>query len=326
MNRKVICVGNALTDVIRVIENDNVLAELKLPKGSMQMIDSDTQKQFLNKTKHYSTTMVSGGSAANTANAIAKLGIDSAYVGMVGVDEYGDFFIQDMEESGVRSIVSKSNNNETGVALTFVSQDGERTFATNLGAALDLNPSLLKEEDFKNYNYVHIEGYQIYNRPLIEAIFSIAKTNNLKISIDLASYNVVTENREYIISLCKQASVIFANEDEAFALTNLAPEDAVKEIATYCDIAVVKIGEKGSLISNNKEVFTIEADTNRQKKDTTGAGDVYAGGFLAALCQDLDLQTCGKWGTIAAGGVIEVFGTKMDNYCWEVIRQKIAMK
>lgn len=326
MNKRVICIGNALTDVIKVIDNDNILTDLDLPKGSMQMVDADTQKRLLELTERYSAAMVGGGSAANTAYTIANLGIDTAYVGVVGADGYGDFFIRDLERSGVHPVVSKSNNSSTGIALTFVSQDGERTFATNLGAALDLNPSLLNEDDFKNYDYVHIEGYLVYNRPLTEAVFSIAERNGLKTSIDLASYNVVTENKDFITSLCKRANIVFANQDEALALTNLAPEQAVEQIASYCDISVVKIGERGSLISNKENVFSLQADTNRKKLDTTGAGDMYAGGFLAALSQDLDLPTCGRWGSIVAGGVVEVLGTKMDAHCWEVIRQKIDAK
>jgi sugar/nucleoside kinase (ribokinase family) len=324
MNKKVICVGNALTDVIKVIDNDNVLTELGLPKGSMQMVDADVQKRLLDLTKRYCATMVSGGSAANTAYATAKLGVDTAYVGLVGTDDYGDFYIKDLEQSGVRPIVSKSSDSSTGVALTFVSQDGERTFATNLGAALGLNPSLLKEEDFKSYDYVHIEGYLVYNQPLVEAIFNIAEANGLKTSIDLASYNVVVENKDFMTSLCKRANIIFANQDEAFALTNLDADFAAEEISSYCDIAVVKMGERGSIISTKDEIIILDADAGRKKIDTTGAGDMYAGGFLAALCQGLDLRSCGKWGTIVAGSVIEVLGTKMDAQCWAAIHDKIA--
>ncbi|MDR1847067.1 MAG: adenosine kinase [Bacteroidales bacterium] len=323
MKKRILCIGNALVDIIKVMDNDDVLSKLSLPKGSMQLVDEQTQKSLLEETKHFSQTMVSGGSAANTANALANLGIDTGYIGIVGKDSLGEFFVTDMRHNGIKPQVFTSSTKATGAALTLVSTDGERTFATYLGAAMELDASLLKTEYFVGYDYVHIEGYLIANRKLMETIFAIAENLNIKISLDLASYNVVEQHLEFLQELCQRANVIFANEDEATAFTGLEAEKAVEEIARYCEIAVVKIGAKGSLVAAS-EVFKISEATPRQKLDTTGAGDMYAGGFLAALLQDKDLAKCGNYGSIVAGNVIEVLGTKMDTNQWEKIRQEIS--
>ncbi|MDR1005859.1 MAG: adenosine kinase [Bacteroidales bacterium] len=323
MNKKILCIGNALVDIIKVMDDDKVLSAFNLPKGSMQLIDFDTRKRFMDATKGYSETMVSGGSAANTANALANLGIEVGYIGMVGSDSLGEFYVSDMHRNKIKTQVFKSDKQGTGTALTLVSSDGERTFATYLGAATELSADILLQEYFVGYDYVHIEGYLISNRRLMEAIFKFAENIGAKISLDLASYNVVEENSEFLNDLCQRCNIIFANEDEATAFTGLEAEKAVEEIAKYSDIAIVKIGAKGSLISDGK-VVKVDAEPSKQTLDTTGAGDVYAGGFLAALMQGKTLSECGKWGSITAGNVIEVLGTKMDADRWTAIRQEIA--
>ncbi|MDR1726081.1 MAG: adenosine kinase [Bacteroidales bacterium] len=323
MTKKVLCIGNALVDIIKVMDNDGILEELNLPKGSMQLVDKETSAQLLKATSQFPSTMVSGGSAANTANVLANLGTETGYIGIVGKDEYGEFYVSDLRQAGVKPSVFRSDTNTTGTALTFVSEDGERTFATHLGAALELNASLIKTENFVSYDCVHVEGYLISNRNLIETIFNIAENLNMKISIDLASYNIVDENLDFLQELCQRADIIFANEDEANAFTGLEAEKAVEEIAKYAEIAVVKIGAKGSLICSEGNIYKIPATDNKNKLDTTGAGDVYAGGFLSALSQGKDLETCGKWGSVVAGNVIEVLGTKMDGQRWQKIKNEI---
>jgi len=319
--KKILCIGNALVDIIKVIDNDKTLADLSLPKGSMQLVDFETSQKLLQTTSHIPATMVSGGSAANTANALANLGIQTGYAGIVGEDEYGDFYISDLRKAGVKPQVNRSKT-PTGTALTLVSPDGERTFATYLGAAATLEAGLLKTEDFLGYDYVHIEGYLIANRPLIERVFAICENIGVKISLDFASYNVVEENLEFLQELASRSEVLFANEDEATAFTGLVAEKAVEEMAKFAPVCVVKIGAKGSLIYTGK-LYKIEETIHRHRIDTTGAGDVYAAGFLAALIQGKNYDECGHWASSVAGNVIEVLGTKMDSERWKKIKSEI---
>lgn len=323
MSKKVLCLGNALVDIITQLESDSILETLNLPKGSMQLVDSDVSKMVQNATSSLKSSLQTGGSAANTANGIANLGVGSAFIGMVGEDKLGEFYINDMVENSIEPRFFKSKTTSTGCAVALVSKDGERTFATYLGAAIELKAELLSKELFQGYDYFHIEGYLIVNNDLIRKAIELAKQEGLKVSIDFASYNVVEENLDFLKEICKSVDIIFANEQEAKAFTNKEAEEALEEIAQICEIAVVKIGKKGSLIkSGDKKV--IIGKRERTCVDTTGAGDMYAAGFLAGLCLGRSLEVCGQMGSILASEVIEVYGAKMDSLTWDRIKKEIS--
>jgi len=322
MSKKILCLGNALVDIITQLESDNTLEELSLPKGSMQLVDVELSSQIKGSTSHLRSSLQTGGSAANTANGVANLGIGSGYIGMVGADELGEFYSNDMIENSIEPKFFKSNTTPTGRAIALISEDGERTFATYLGAAVELSAELLWAELFKGYDYFHIEGYLIVNHDLITRAIDLARQEGLKVSIDFASYNVVEENLEFLKNILKKVDIIFANEDEAKAFTSQDAEESAKTISEYCDIAVVKLGKKGSLIRSKDREIRINIK-KREVVDTTGAGDMYAAGFLAGLSMDKDLEVCGRMGSILAGNVIEVYGAKMDKERWIRIREEI---
>lgn len=322
MSKKILCLGNALVDIITQLESDKTLEELSLPKGSMQLVDVELSNQIKGSTSHLRSSLQTGGSAANTANGVANLGIGSGYIGMVGADELGEFYSNDMIENSIEPKFFKSNTTPTGRAIALISEDGERTFATYLGAAVELSAELLWAELFKGYDYFHIEGYLIVNHDLIIRAIDLAKQEGLKVSIDFASYNVVEENLGFLKDILKKVDIIFANEDEAKAFTSQDAEESAKTISEYCDIAVVKLGKKGSLIRSKDREIRINIK-KREVVDTTGAGDMYAAGFLAGLSMDKDLEVCGRMGSILAGNVIEVYGAKMDKERWIRIREEI---
>lgn len=323
MQKKVACIGNALVDKVCMLQSDNLLCEQNLPKGSMQLIDEKESKRLQAFTQELKSTLATGGSAANTASGTANMGIETTYIGMVGDDELGDFYIQDMQQNNISTCIFRNSDMQTGLALALVSPDGERTFATNLGAAITLSADNIGQSLFEGCEYLHIEGYLISNHDLFEKIITCGRQAGCKISIDLASYNVVEENLDYLKLVCKGVHIIFANEEEAKAFSGKEAEEALEYIAQYADIAVVKVGAKGSLISSQGKVVKV-GETLRNKIDTTGAGDLYAGGFLAGLCMDKDLSICGKMGSVLAGNVIEVMGTKMDCERWNKIKTEIA--
>jgi len=320
--KKVIGIGNALVDLMTKIENDYILTELNLPKGSMQLVEKTVSRNIIEKTKNFQRTISSGGSAANTIHGLSRLGISSGFIGKIGNDEMGRYFKEDMEKCDIKTCLLKSTA-DSGVAVALVSPDGERTFAVHLGAAIDLTPEDLNLSFFADYDILHIEGYLLQNYSLIETACDMAKKQGLKISLDLASFNVVESHHEFLAKIIKNyADIIFANEEEAKAMTGHKPEDALNHIAEWCDIAIVKVGKKGSLVKTNGQIFKIDA-ISANVTDTTGAGDLYASGFIYGLLNNMPVHECGKTGALLAKHVIEQIGAKINDDKWEEIKRKI---
>jgi sugar/nucleoside kinase (ribokinase family) len=321
--KSVLGMGNALVDILAVTGDDSLLAKYGLPKGSMQHVVQQTANSVYDELKPLSPSVVTGGSAANTVYGTARLGLPTGFLGKVGRDELGDFYNADLESNGIKSLLLRSSAS-TGRAMVIITPDSERTFAVYLGAAVELSPKEITPAIFDGYDYFHIEGYLIQDHALIETAMRTAKSKGKLISLDLASYNVVDENREFLQSLVKDyADIVFANEEEAKSFTGETPERALGVIAGMCDIAVVKVGARGSLVQSGNSVFSVAADAARPV-DLTGAGDLYASGFLYALAQGQSLETCAKTGTVCASEVIQVIGTKFDDAVWNRIRTKIS--
>ena len=321
--KKILGMGNALVDIMTVLPNDNVLSEFNLPKGSMQLSDSGSVANLVKSTNNLENKLTSGGSAANTIHGVAQLGLPAGFIGKVGDDSHGKFFSDDLVNSKIEPKLSISGT-DSGVAVALVSPDSERTFLVSLGAAVELVPEDITDEIFKGYDIFHIEGYLVQNHELIEKAVKVAKQNGLKVSLDLASYNVVEDNLEFLKSITeKYVDIVFANEEESKAFTGLEPEESLNKIAETCEIAVVKIGKNGSLIKKGNDSFKVGV-IDATSIDTTGAGDMYASGFLYGLTQNYPLDKCGKIGAIISGNVIEVIGAKMSEERWAEIHKLIA--
>lgn len=312
--KNVIGIGSALVDILTCIDNDGILEELSIPKGSMQLVDEKSSAVIEKKLENYESSMAPGGSAANTIHALAKMGIQTGFISFIGKDETGKFFEDSMNAVGVNPYLFHSNA-ASGTARTIISSDGERTFATNLGASLELNEKVVTPEIFSKWDYCYIEGYLIANKPVFVKTISIAKECGCKVILDLASYNVVEDNRDFLNELLPQIDIIFANEEEAKALTQKSAEESLHYIAENVEIAVVKIGKKGSLIKRGEEVVQIGCN-KIDVVDTTGAGDMYAAGFLYGLIKGYDLEKCGRIGNHLAESIIQVIGAKMDEGRW----------
>ena len=321
--KKVLGLGNALTDILLQVSEDD-LREIGFPKGSMNLIDKqkaeDLQTRFLSVRKR----LVAGGSSANMVTAVAQLGGKAAFIGKVGNDEVGDFYREDMVKNGVKPMLLTSPL-MSGCCIVLITPDGERTFCTYLGAAADLKADDIRKEAFVGYDICHVEGYLVQDHALIEKALRTAKEQGCMVSLDLASYNVVNESQMFLKELIyKYVDIVFANEDESFAYTHLNPEESAATIAQQCDIAVVKVGKRGSYVQQGAQRHHIGAITTACL-DSTGAGDLYAGGFLHALSDGFDLRRCGEIGTIAAGRVVEIVGTKLPEETWDEIRRICAL-
>jgi sugar/nucleoside kinase (ribokinase family) len=321
---KILGLGNALVDILVTLPDDTFLTENALPKGSMQLIDYPRAEHLLSLTGALPRGFASGGSAANTIHGLARLGVETAYIGKIGDDEHGIFFHDDMVKSGIAPRLLRSKS-ATGTAITLITPDTERTFGTYLGAAVELLPSDISPADFRGFDLLHIEGYLAFNQDLTSYIVKYAKEAGLKVSIDLASYNVVEANLDFLKGLVHDGvDILFANEEEAKAFTGLPPAPALEALAKMCDIAVVKVGKEGSLISDGLNQWSVPA-TEVTPVDTTGAGDLYASGFLYGLTVNKPLQTCATYGSIVAGKVIMGLGAKIPESEWRGIQNMIEL-
>ena len=320
--KKILGIGNALVDIMIRIDNDEILHRFDLPKGSMQMVDNIKSSEVKKGTVKFRSSLSSGGSAANTIHGLGMLGLETSFIGSVGKDDTGDFFEKDMRQAGVNTRLIRRET-VTGTAIALVSPDSERTFATHLGAATELNPEDLRPEYFKGYDILYMEGYLIFNRPLVEKACQMAKSHNLKVVVDLASYNVVEAKIEDFREIVtKYVDILFANEEEARAYTGKGPEEALEDLAETCETVIIKTGSKGSVIKRGEEY--IKVGTIKVKpKDTTGAGDLYASGFLYGYAMNYPLDVCGQIGSLLAGKVIETLGAKMSDKKWENIKALI---
>ena len=322
--KKILGIGSALVDILTQIPNDQILKELNLPKGGMTYVDAKTSVEIGEKIAHIGSQMASGGSAANTMSGLARLGIEAGFLSKIGNDEVGAFFKKQMVETNVKPQLLTSTT-PSGRVIAMVTPDGERTFATCLGAAAEMRADDIRPELFDGWDIFYVEGYLVANPSMLRKAIATAKAKGMTIAIDMASYNVVDENRDFMLDLINNyVDIVFANEKEAFALTGMEPEAALHFIAERCQIAVVKVGAKGAFVQRDDEVVTIpplEADV----VDTTGAGDMWAAGFLAGLVKGENLEKCGMMGAIVAKNIIEVVGAKMNDQRWNDIHKAIAL-
>jgi len=322
-HKTILGIGNALVDVLTQIPDDTILTQLNLPKGGMQHVDAPTSKKVGESLKCYGSTMAAGGSSANMVSGAAQLGATTGYIGKVCDDELGKFFEDEMVKTNVKPFMMKTPT-PTGCAQAIISKDGERTFATYLGAALELSAEDLKPEMFDGWDILFVEGYLVQNYALVDRALELAKSKGMTIAIDMASYNVVEQNREYLVDRIKKyIDIVFANQDESRTLTGIAdPIEALHAMAKMCDIAIVKVGSKGSYVQRGNDVVTV-GPIPAKVIDTTGAGDLWASGFMEEYAKGQPLARCARTGAILASNIIEVLGAKMDAARWEKITREV---
>lgn len=322
--KKVIGIGNALTDMLVNLKSDAVLDTFGIARGSMSLVDSALQSKISKSVAGLPYSLSLGGSADNTIRAMARLGTQVGFIGKVGRDTTGDFFEQALQNLGIAPTIFRGEH-RSGKCVSLVSPDGERTMLTHLGAAMELRAEEVSAEIFDGYDCLYIEGYLVQDHSLIESAMRMAKSRGLKVAIDLASFNVVEENRDFLRRITREyVDIVFANEDEAKVFSGESePINALQHISEMCDLAVVKIGTKGALIKHGSEVIHVGIMAAAKRVDTTGAGDFYAAGFMHGLCEGLSLRQCGTIGAITAGKVIEVVGTTLGEDAWSDVERLI---
>jgi sugar/nucleoside kinase (ribokinase family) len=292
----------------------------------MQLIDNQIASGLAEATNKLDRTFVAGGSAANTISALARLGIETAFIGKVAGDEYGLAFSFDLYKHRVVPFLMMGEKGKmSGFCTVLISPDGERTMATYLGVASELKADDIFDSLFKGYNIFHIEGYLLQNHDLILKAIQTAKKRRLEVSLDLASYNIVEENRDFLHEIIENhVDIVFANEEEATAFSQLPIEDSLSYLGDKTKIAIVKVGSKGSFIMKNGKKEVIKPFP-ANCIDTTGAGDLYASGFLYGYVNGYELQHCGKIGSYLAAQIVEEIGPKFPDEKWDKILKKIKL-
>ncbi|MBW2984174.1 adenosine kinase [Candidatus Woesearchaeota archaeon] len=323
MKYDVFGIGSAIMDFLIQV-HPNELLDLDLKKGQFHLVDELQSKKILDKVKHSEMKIAPGGSCANSLYGIALLGGSVVFCGKVGKDRDGAIYEQKMVDGGVKSQIGKIDTYKTGHAITFITPDSERTFAVHLGASIKLEKEDLFFDDIKQSKVLHIEGYQLEDpnlRGVALHAMDFASKHKVKISIDLADPGIVKRNRDDLRRLVKKyADIVFANEDEAKALTGKEVIGALNEISNMAEIAILKLGRKGSLVKSGKDLHEIKPHSVKPL-DTTGAGDMYAAGFLYALTHGYKLNQCGNIGSYLAAKVVEKIGARLDSIDHSIIEK-----
>lgn len=318
---EVIGIGSAFMDYIIKI-NDEDLEKMNYPKGSWGCIDQKNFKKVIHQKENNVITSP-GGSGGNVIKGLANLGQKCAVLGKVGEDEEGVLYLKCMENLAVTSLMQKTKI-PTAQAICFITPDGQRTMRS-LGSEKDINVDIdLDKSVFSNIKLLHLEGYQLYNAKLFEKSIEYAKKNGAKVSMDLASVEIVKEFKDDLLNILpKYVDIIFANENEAFELTHLNPQEACDFLATFCDVAVVTMGDKGSWAKSGKVKFYTPALSVDDAIDSTGAGDLFASGFLHGYLDNEPLQRCSWIGSLVASKVVQIYGTEIPKDVWAEINQNV---
>jgi sugar/nucleoside kinase (ribokinase family) len=314
----VVGVGAALVDLL-VEEEDHFITRLGSEKGGMTLVELPTIDKALTGTAAQ-VKVVPGGSACNTMVGIGNLGGRSRMIGRVGGDDLGKAFMEGLHKAGVDRRIRESDQ-ATGRVLSVVTPDAQRTMFTYLGASAQLSPDDVTLADISDAGMVLLEGYLLFNRPVVEKILSLAKQAKAKVVLDLASFQVVEFCRDFLDEILETSvDMVLANEDEAKAYTGMGESESLDILAGKVETAVVKIGKKGVLLARGKERYAVDAHLVKAI-DTTGAGDLWASGFLFGLTQGLNLENAARLGCKVGSEVVQVMGAVIPEEGWKRVHQ-----
>ncbi|MCR9137054.1 MAG: adenosine kinase [Alphaproteobacteria bacterium] len=310
----VLCVGNAIVDIIARCE-ENFLVENAITKGAMNLIDADRAELLYSRMGP--AIEASGGSAGNTAAGIASFGGKAAFFGKVAHDQLGKIYDHDIKAQGVVFNTRPLDGPPpTARSMIFVTPDGERSMNTYLGACVELGPEDVDAQIVAASKVTYFEGY-LWDPPRAkEAIrnsANIAHANGREVSMTLSDPFCVDRYRDEFLDLMRSGTVdiVFANEHEAMSLYQTSSlEAAVDALEADCRLAIVTRGENGSIVARKGERVSVSAIDIAELVDTTGAGDLYAAGFLHGYTNNRSMEDCANLGSLAAGLVIQQIGPR----------------
>jgi len=321
----IIGIGSPIVDAIAQVE-ESFVAHIDGDKGGMVLVDATTISSLIESLPQ-AAVAAPGGSAGNTLFALARMGASTSFLGKTGNCTNGSFYRDRFSQLGGDSSRFKIGTVPNGRCLSLVTPDGERTMRTDLGAAMTLAPEEISAADFAGCAHAHIEGYLLFNEALMRRVLECAKEAGCTISLDLASFEVVNAAKAILPELLRDyVDIVFANEEEGSAYTGIAdnyPAMAL-QLAELCDIAAVKVGAHGSYVAHTGKVEKIEPMHAAHVLDTTGAGDLWAAGFLYGWSQKRPLAECAKIGSILGAAVVQEQGSTLPEHVWQDILANIG--
>ena len=324
----IVGIGNAIVDVLTKT-NDSLLEKLSINKGSMTLIDENKAEELYKMTTN--RIQRSGGSVANSLACVAQLGGKAAFIGRVRNDKLGEIFTEEISTTGtIFKTPASSVGPLTARCVIFITPDAQRTMCTYLGASVLLEPMDLDLSAVGDAKILYLEGY-LWDNPAAKKAFikaaEIAKNAGRKVALSLSDSFCVNRHRESFLKLLEDyIDILFANKDEITTLYRTSSlNKAIEKLKKKCDLAAITIGEKGSiLISNGKEI-NIDPCIFGKAIDTTGAGDLYAGGFLKGLADGRDPVTSAKIGSICAGHIVTQLGSRSNTNLLNLISSNLEI-
>lgn len=307
-------VGAALMDLL-LEENDGFLSRMGAEKGGMTLVDAPAIQAAMQAAASAAKS-APGGSASNTLVGIGNLGGRARMIGRVGNDALAGHFREGLRAAGVEDRL-RVGEAGTGHVLSVVTPDAQRTMFTYLGASLELCPADIGDGEISDASLVHLEGYLLFNRPVVERVLELARKHGARVALDMGSFQVVEAAREYLDELFAQRriDILMANEDEARAYTGLGDSESLEVFAGKVDTAVVKRGKDGALIAQGDARIDVMAH-RVQALDTTGAGDLWASGFLYGINHGLSLESSANLASKIGSEVVQVMGAVIPPEGW----------
>jgi len=315
MNKKILGIGNAIVDVLAKVD-DEFLIKRKFIKGSMKLIDKSEFEDLKKNIKI--EKVVAGGSVANTMSGIAYLKGNSSFIGKINSDSFGEIYKKSLEDINVKfSYIKKNENLSTGASIILITPDSERTMCTYLGISSHLSESDIDENNIINNELIFLEGY-LWDKGISEKMFkhaiNIAKKNNVKVAMSLSDIFCVTRHKEDFYNLLKNdLDILIGNENEINELTNKKNLlDSINQLKQFNKLIVVTRSENGSVAIKDNEIINCQSTKADKILDLTGAGDLFAAGFLKEYLEKSEIKKCLMTGSILASKIIQKIGARLE--------------